>query len=342
MSERSSSQAGAQPSSKHTRARDVLFEDFEEGMVSPTEDQEGSPGAGHSPQSCSRSRSPARPPPRSPLRTPNPFPERDTGAPALRNAPPLPSRDDAEGSNVNTNDLDGAQSRQLEVRREASKSNIPAALPLVKKSKDYHFGGSKSPAKEATELAKDSLVEYVIGPAARSDKELAKRDTWCKRLLTPQTTSPAEYCARLDAQLAKSSVPQINRIPVVLLRGEDEVEDDVNSRTGPKRPASYHHWILFELVIASVIFIWNDAFASCSQSGRLASISPGQGPRSYGASSSTLRRQRLLRIRRRYRTFLRLGLAPGSAGRPTLRLRACRAPRVLPIKSVDGLRAVLS
>ncbi|KAE9111218.1 hypothetical protein PF010_g10882 [Phytophthora fragariae] len=218
MSERSSSQAGAQPSSKHTRARDVLFEDFEEGMVSPTEDQEGSPGAGHSPQSCSRSRSPARPPPRSPLRTPNPFPERDTGAPALRNAPPLPSRDDAEGSNVNTNDLDGAQSRQLEVRREASKSNIPAALPLVKKSKDYHFGGSKSPAKEATELAKDSLVEYVIGPAARSDKELAKRDTWCKRLLTPQTTSPAEYCARLDAQLAKSSVPQINRIPVVLLR----------------------------------------------------------------------------------------------------------------------------
>ncbi|KAE8991460.1 hypothetical protein PR001_g21217 [Phytophthora rubi] len=229
MSERSSSKAGAQPSPKPKRARDDLFEDFEEGMVSETEDQEGSPGAGHSPRSParSRSRSPERPPPRSPFRTPNPFVERGTGATALRNSPPLPSRDDDEGSNVVTNDLDEAQSQQLDVRREASRSNIPAALPLAKKSrKDYHFGGSKDPAKEANELAKGSLVEYVIGPAARSDAELAKRDAWRKRLLTRQTANPAKYCVRLDAQLGQSSVPQIHTIPVVLVRGEDEVDDD--------------------------------------------------------------------------------------------------------------------
>ncbi|KAE8878985.1 hypothetical protein PF002_g29910 [Phytophthora fragariae] len=175
MSERSSSLAGAQSSWKPKLARDVLFEDFEEGMVLPTKGQEGSPGAGHRPRSPvrSRSRSPMRSPPRSPLRTPNPSSERGTGASALRNAPPLSSRDESEDSNVVTNDLDEAQSQQLDVRREASRSNIPAALQLAKKSrKDYHFGGSKDPVKEANELAKGSLVEYVIEPAARSDAEL--------------------------------------------------------------------------------------------------------------------------------------------------------------------------
>ncbi|KAE8907392.1 hypothetical protein PF005_g25026 [Phytophthora fragariae] len=140
MSKRSSSQAGAQSSSKPKLAGDVLFEDFKEGMGPPTDGPEGSPGAGHRPQSParSRSRSPMRSPPRSPLRTPNPFSERGTGASALRNAPPLPSRDEAEDSNVVTNDLDEAQSQQLDVRHEASRSNIPAALPLAKKSrKDY-------------------------------------------------------------------------------------------------------------------------------------------------------------------------------------------------------------
>ncbi|KAE9076478.1 hypothetical protein PF010_g23882 [Phytophthora fragariae] len=157
MSEWSSSKAGAQPSSKPKRARDVLFEDFEEGMVSQTEDQEGSPGAG--PQS--------------------------TIAFAFSFA--LTGEAAAAFSASNAQSVRGTwHCRQLEVRREASRSNIAAALPLVKKSqKDYRLGGSKDPANEATELAKGSLVEYVIGPATRSDAGLAKRYTWRKRLLTP-------------------------------------------------------------------------------------------------------------------------------------------------------------
>ncbi|KAE9099252.1 hypothetical protein PF005_g14994 [Phytophthora fragariae] len=169
MSEWSSSKAGAQPSSKPKRARDVLFEDFEEGMVSQTEDQEGSPGAG--PQSTIAFA----------------FSFALTGeAAAAFSASNAQSVRGTWHCNVLTNDLDGAQSRQLEVRREASRSNIAAALPLVMKSqKDYRLGGSKDPANEATELAKGSLVEYVIGPATRSDAGLAKRYTWRKRLLTP-------------------------------------------------------------------------------------------------------------------------------------------------------------
>ncbi|KAE9020816.1 hypothetical protein PR002_g12436 [Phytophthora rubi] len=273
MSERSSSQAGAQSSSKPKLARDVLFEDFEEGMVPPTEGQEGSPGAGHRPRSParSRSRSPMRSPPRSPLRTPNPFSERGMD------------------SNVVTNDLDEAQSQQLDVRREASQSNIPAALPLAKKSrKDYHFGGSKDPAKEANELAKGSLVEYVIGPAARSDAELAMRDAWRKRLLTRQTTNPAEYCVRLDAQLGQSSVPQIHTIPVVLVRGEDEVGDDVKFQNWAEKArklssldalrASYCVRDIYLERRLRVIFAKRKARQHHS---------PGQGQRPHETSSST-------------------------------------------------------
>ncbi|KAE9264906.1 hypothetical protein PF008_g32003 [Phytophthora fragariae] len=100
--------------------------------------------------------------------------------------------------------------------------------------------------------------------------------------------------------------------------------------------------MLVELVIAFVMFILNDAFASSSKSGRLANITvQAKGNALMRPLRPRQRRQRLLRIRRRFRMFLRLGLAPGGAGRPAYWLRARRAPRVLPLKSVNCLRAVL-
>ncbi|GMF46001.1 unnamed protein product [Phytophthora fragariaefolia] len=153
MSERNSSQAGAQLSSKPTRSRDVLFEDFGEEMVSPTEDQGARPELD---TAHDRLRALLRARRRGRLRVIR-F-ERPINSPNVAQVRPLPSRDDAEGSN----DLDEAQSRQLDGRREASRSIIPAALPLVKKSrKDYRFGGSKDPAKEVNELAKGLLVECL-------------------------------------------------------------------------------------------------------------------------------------------------------------------------------------
>ncbi|KAE9010951.1 hypothetical protein PF010_g2375 [Phytophthora fragariae] len=230
-----------------------------------------------------------RSPPRSPLRTPNPFSERGTGASALRNAPLLLSRDVTEDSNVVTNDLDEAQSQQLDVRREALRSNIPAALPLAKKSrKDYHFGGSKDPAKEANELAKGSLVEYVIGPATRSDAELAKRDAWCKRLLTRQTTNPAEYCVRLDAQLGQSSVPQIHTFPVVLVRGEDEVDDDAQFQNWAEkaRKLSSLDALRANYCVRDIYLERRLRFIFAKRKARQ-HHSPGQGQRPHETSSST-------------------------------------------------------
>ncbi|KAE8959772.1 hypothetical protein PR002_g30426 [Phytophthora rubi] len=254
MSEWNSSKAGAQPSSKPKRARDVLFEDFEEGMVSQTEDQEGSPGAG----------------PQSTIAFAFSFALTGEAAAAFSASP-------------------AQSSRQLEVRRETSRSNIAAALPLVMKSrKDYRFGGSKDPAKEATELAKGSLVEYVIGPATRSDAELAKRDTWRKRLLTPQTTSPAEYCARLDAQLVKCSVPQINRIPVVLLRGEDEVEDDVQFQNWAEKARKLSSLdALRASYRARDIYLERRLCFMFAKRKARQHHSSGQEPRPHGASTST-------------------------------------------------------
>ncbi|ETN05437.1 hypothetical protein PPTG_14176 [Phytophthora nicotianae INRA-310] len=74
------------------------------------------------------------------LWTPNPFPSRSWSASnALRNAPPLSSRyeDELPEPGVITNDLDGAQSRQIAAEAHA-RPNRPVARPIVGTSRrDY-------------------------------------------------------------------------------------------------------------------------------------------------------------------------------------------------------------
>ncbi|KAG1689214.1 hypothetical protein DVH05_002707 [Phytophthora capsici] len=103
---------GSEASSSPPRTRQsARLDELEQGEFVPDDDEE-SPT--HQEAASPRPSSPA---PRSrELRTPNPFPNRDGSANAMRNAPPLSWRyeDVLPEPGVVSNDLDGAQSRQLE------------------------------------------------------------------------------------------------------------------------------------------------------------------------------------------------------------------------------------
>uniref|UniRef100_H3H1W1 Uncharacterized protein n=1 Tax=Phytophthora ramorum TaxID=164328 RepID=H3H1W1_PHYRM len=66
---------------------------------------------------------------------------------------------------------------------------------------------------------------YVIGPAAHSNEEVAQREDLRQRLLTPQLTTQREYRERLQLQARGASVPQMRTYPVVLLAGERQEQD---------------------------------------------------------------------------------------------------------------------
>ncbi|KAG6592485.1 uncharacterized protein IUM83_12553 [Phytophthora cinnamomi] len=150
---------------------------------------------------------------------------------ALRSALPLSSRydddnDDHVEPNVITNPLDEAKDWELEERNAPRRSHVPEPLPLIGSSPGYGSRSRENPAEVANEMAKGLLGSYVIEPPALTEAEVNTRIALRQRHLTPQKTTSSEDCTRLDDQLRERSVPKVDRIPVVPLPGETEVEDD--------------------------------------------------------------------------------------------------------------------
>ncbi|EGZ25651.1 hypothetical protein PHYSODRAFT_257816 [Phytophthora sojae] len=172
-------------------------------------------------------RSPSRPPaeraapsregPRPPLRTPNPFPERSSGLYELRAlTEPRYSPPRGEGvplGPVISNPLDEAQSEQR-----------PELRPLQNPSTADYGSRPRDPAEACRQAFQQSLALHTIGPAARTPEELALRTSMRERLLTPQSTTVAEYRERLRLQAQQKSVPAMRTYPVVLSPGEDSIE----------------------------------------------------------------------------------------------------------------------
>ncbi|ETM30503.1 hypothetical protein L914_21821 [Phytophthora nicotianae] len=133
------------------------------------------------------------------VRTPNPFPNRSWPASNdLCNAPPLFSKyeDELTEPGVISNDLDGAQSRQIAAGSH-SRPNRPVTRPIVGTSRrDYGYVRT-SPAETARRAALQLLDTYTCGPSARTTDEVVQQQTLRGRYMTPQVTTPAEYRERL-------------------------------------------------------------------------------------------------------------------------------------------------
>ncbi|KAG6617066.1 uncharacterized protein IUM83_04808 [Phytophthora cinnamomi] len=149
---------------------------------------------------------------------------------ALRNAPPRSSscgddNDDHVDPNVITNPLDEAQGRGLEERNAPRRSHPWGLTPHWFPSRIWlqEPGGSR---RGRERNGQSRLRSDVIGPPASTEAEVNTRIALRQRHLTPQATTPSEYCTRLDDQLRERSVPKVDRIPVVLLPGDTEVKDD--------------------------------------------------------------------------------------------------------------------
>ncbi|KAG1708247.1 hypothetical protein DVH05_024930 [Phytophthora capsici] len=154
------------------------------------DDEEGTPTR----QEADSSR-PSSPAPRSrELWTPNPFPNRDGSANALLNAPPLSSRyeDELPEPGVVCNDLDGAQSRQIEAASRA-RYNRPVARPIVGASRRDYGYDRLSPAEVVRRAASQLLDTYTCGPAPETTDEVVQRQSLREHFLTPQVTTPSEY-----------------------------------------------------------------------------------------------------------------------------------------------------
>ncbi|ETP48308.1 hypothetical protein F442_05924, partial [Phytophthora nicotianae P10297] len=156
------------------------------------------------------------------LRTPNAFPNRSWSASnALRNAPPLSSRyeDGLTEPGIISNDLDGAQSRQIAGESHA-RPNRPVARPIMGTSRrDYGYVRT-NPAVTARRAALQLLDTYTCGPSAITTDEVVQRQTLRERYLTPQVTTTAEDRERLRQQLKGEPVPSMQTVPVVLAEGE--------------------------------------------------------------------------------------------------------------------------
>ncbi|EGZ04913.1 hypothetical protein PHYSODRAFT_342866, partial [Phytophthora sojae] len=113
---------------------------------------------------------------------------------------------------VISNPLDEAQSEERPERR-----------PLLNPSTaDYGFR-PRDPAEACRQAFQQSLALHAIGPAARTPEELALRTSLRERLLTPQSTTVAEYRERLRLQAQQKSVPAMRTYPMVLRPGEDSI-----------------------------------------------------------------------------------------------------------------------
>ncbi|EGZ30358.1 hypothetical protein PHYSODRAFT_468157 [Phytophthora sojae] len=105
-----------------------------------------------------------------------------------------------------------------------TRSQRPELRPLLNPSiADYGFR-PRDPAEACRQAFQQSLALRTIGPAARTPEELALRTSLRERLLTPQSTTVAEYRERLRLQAQQKSVPAMRTHPVALSPEEDSIE----------------------------------------------------------------------------------------------------------------------
>ncbi|EGZ21028.1 hypothetical protein PHYSODRAFT_366695, partial [Phytophthora sojae] len=145
------------------------------------------------------------------LRTPNPFRERSSGLyePCALTEPRYspPRGEDTPLGPVISNPLDEAQSEQVAAQMAPMRSQRPGLRPLLNSSTaDYGFR-PRDPAEACRQAFQQSLALPAIGPAARTPEELALRTSLRERLLTPQSTTVAEYRERMRLQAQQKSVP---------------------------------------------------------------------------------------------------------------------------------------
>ncbi|RLN97218.1 hypothetical protein BBJ28_00027203, partial [Nothophytophthora sp. Chile5] len=138
---------------------------------------------------------------------------------ALRPAPLLPSRDDAEEREVGviTNPLDTVQEQQVAVEDAAAANTAAARLPT---HREYIFDPQTRGSHNL--LASEDLSAYATGPAAQTADEVVARDALRERYLSPVAFSVFDYRTRLFEQRSGRSVPAIRGIPIV--RGPHETE----------------------------------------------------------------------------------------------------------------------
>ncbi|KAK1941351.1 hypothetical protein P3T76_007217 [Phytophthora citrophthora] len=157
------------------------------------------------------------------LRQPNPFPSGPSSfvPDALRNAPPLPTRESPRESVEDTvsNPLDEAQEAS---NSGTSRSHRPVLRDIVGSSsrRDYGFE-PRDPAEQVKQLlAQPTLHGHAIGVAPRTAAEIQQRKELHECYLFPQVCTAAEYRQRLDKQRRGESVPQMRTYPLVLHSGE--------------------------------------------------------------------------------------------------------------------------
>ncbi|EGZ27786.1 hypothetical protein PHYSODRAFT_321520 [Phytophthora sojae] len=210
LTRRSPSRGDASPTPSTSR---------EEGSPAPV----GSPSRRDQEPPRTQRAAPSREEPRPPLRTPNPFPERSSGLYELRAlTEPRYSPPRGEGVHLGpviSNPLDEAQSKQVAAQMAPTRSQHHNFTSTA----DYGFR-PRDPAEACRQAFQQSLALHTIGPAARTPEELSLRTSLRERLLTPQSTTVAEYRERLRLQAQQKSVPAMWTYPVVLSPGEDSIE----------------------------------------------------------------------------------------------------------------------
>ncbi|CEG37055.1 uncharacterized protein PHALS_04517 [Plasmopara halstedii] len=142
---------------------------------------------------------------------------------ALRTPSPFPEFSSAEERGVFTNDLDGAQRRQLKAAHKTALKRAHSR-PVIDPRVEYGFHPT-DPAVEAKEAVNRSLRVHIIGPPARMEDELATRKAIRGRFLVPQEIPLDVYRTHLRAQRGGSRVPAMRTIPVVLASGESATND---------------------------------------------------------------------------------------------------------------------
>ncbi|ETI30290.1 hypothetical protein F443_22589, partial [Phytophthora nicotianae P1569] len=144
---------------------------------------------------------------------------------------------------VISNDLDGAQSRQIAAEAHARPNRHVARRIVGTSRRDYGYVRS-SPADTARRTALQPLDTYTCGPSARTTDEVVQRQTLRERYLTPQVTTPAEYRERLCQQLTSELDALRASFSEADIRLErrlrlDFAKRQAKQRTSGQRPSRY-------------------------------------------------------------------------------------------------------